>query len=328
MDTFCWGVVGPGNIARKFANCLKVVSDARLQAVYGRSEERAGVFAREFGVARVHASIDDLIADSEVDAIYIATPHSAHKEVALRCLEGGKPVLCEKPLVVNAAQGRELIEAAQARGVFLMEGMWTRFLPVMGQVRTWLESGAIGELRMLKASFGFRAAWKPEGRLLNPDLAGGALLDVGIYPVALAQWAMGESPAQAKALASIGESGVDEQLAVVLSYSGGRLAVLDCAVRTKTTHLATLYGTEGYIEIQPSFWTGTQAALYDGKGDLVEKADCPLRGNGFEYEVEEVMRCVRAGQVESSVMSHAHTLANLELLDEIRRQIGLRYPFE
>jgi predicted dehydrogenase len=249
-----------------------------------------------------------------------------HRDHSILCLSAGKAVLCEKPFAVNAAEARAVVEVARQRRVFLMEAMWTRFLPAIVQVRQWLAAGAIGEPRLVTADFGFRAGIDPAGRLFSPSLAGGALLDVGVYPISLACMVFGPYPDRLASLAALGQTGVDEQAGVVLGYPGGRLAVATTAIRTSTPQEARILGTEGMILIDPAFWRAERAVLRAGSRE--EVAAAPLVGNGYNYEAAEVGRCLRAGQLESPDMTLQDTVAIMEVLDRIRAQWGLRYPME
>lgn len=327
--TVRWGILGLGSIARTFATGLKAVPGAQLVAVGSRDAAKAQAFAKDFAAARAHASYEALCADPGVDAIYVATPHPNHRDNALAVIAGGKALLCEKPFTVNAEELGEIVAAARKAKRFAMEAMWTRFLPVHAKVREWLAAGAIGEPRMVTADFGFRAGWDPKSRLLDPQLAGGGLLDVGVYTIALANMALagpGGSAQKVAGFAHIGESGVDEQAAMVLGYAGGRLASLSCAVRTNTPQDARIDGTEGSIRI-PGFWHATRAELH-GKGGARETFEMPNQGNGYEHEAIEVGRCLAAGLTESPVIPLDESLAIMRTMDELRRQWGLRYPFE
>jgi dihydrodiol dehydrogenase / D-xylose 1-dehydrogenase (NADP) len=326
-DTTRWGILGTGSIARKFAEGLASLPDAELAAVGSRTKESADAFADEFSIQRSHGSYAELVADPEVDAIYVATPHTLHKENALICLEAGKAVLCEKPFAINAGQAEEMVAAARSRGIFLMEAMWTRFLPAIEKVREWLSEGLIGEARMVNADFGFRSGWNPEGRLLNPELGGGALLDVGVYTISLASMVFGQPPSRIASMADIGQTGVDEQSAMVLGYDKGRLALLSCAVRTSTAQEAMIYGTEGSIRIHPPFWSTAGATLsVSGKDEVV--ANLPSPGNGYTCEAAEAGRCLREGRRESKVMPLDESIQIIKTMDQIREQWGLRYPME
>ena len=322
-QTIRWGILGLGNIAHTFATALQSVPDAELVAVGSRAQEKADAFAEEFGAPRRHASYEALADDADVDIVYVATPHPQHKACSMLCLEAGKAVLCEKPLTVNAAEAEELVVCARGRGLFLMEAMWTRFFPLMARVRELLAAGAIGEVRMLQADFGFRSGWNPEGRLLNRELGGGALLDVGVYVVALAYMVFGESPVDVQAAAHIGETGVDEQTGMLLHYDGGELALLSCAIRTGTRHEARIIGTEGSIYI-PTFWRATSATL-DVRGESSVTVTEP---SGYHYEAAEVMACLHADQRESALIPLEESISIAETLDRVRGLIGLRYPME
>ena len=321
-----WGILGTGNIASQFAKGLEALDDAELVAVGSRSQESADSFGDRFGVPRCYGSYEGLAEDRLVDAIYVATPHSLHKENTIMCLQAGKAVLCEKPFAINAAETREMIAVARERKLFLMEAVWSRFLPVLVKVRELLAAGAIGEVRMLTADFGFRASLNPESRLFNPALGGGALLDVGVYTVSLAHMVLG-TPNRIAALAHIGETGVDEQGAMILGYPGGELALLSTAIRTSTPHEALIVGTKGSIRLDPEWWHGTKLTLKVGDGEP-EQFDLPFTGNGYNYEAAEVGNCLRAGKLESDIIPLDETLAVMETLDAIRAQWGLRYPME
>jgi predicted dehydrogenase len=319
-----WGILGTGSIARKFAEGLAALPEAQLVAVGSRAAATADAFGAQYQVPRCHASYEALARDPEVEAVYVSTPHTLHCENTLLCLGEGKAVLCEKPFAINAAQTSQMIEAARARGVFLMEAMWTRFLPVMGWVRQQLPG--IGQVRLVSADFGFRAGYNRQSRLFAPELGGGALLDVGIYVLSFASMILGPRPVQLASAANLGESGVDEQTSLLLSYADGAQATLTCAVRTTTPQEARIIGTEGMILIEAPFWKGTAATLHTGGGQV--RAEFPLQGNGYNYEAAEVGRCLRAGDKESSIMPLDETLAIARLMDQARAQWGLKYPME
>lgn len=323
MNIINWGILGTGRIAGEFAKGLAELPKARLLAVGSRAPDTAAAFAERYAFERAYASYDALLADSEVDVIYVATPHPYHHQNTLACLEHGKAVLCEKPLAINAQQAGEMVQSARARGLFLMEAMWTRAQPVTRQVRQWLDEQRIGDVRMLTADFGFRTSWNPQGRLLNPALGGGATLDVGVYTLAVASFVFGGEPEELHAAAHLGETGVDEQTAMLLRYAGGELALLSCAVRTSTPQMATIFGTQGSIEI-PDFWHPTGATLRVNGEDAVEASG----EVGYRYEAAEVMACLRAGQTESALIGLDESLAIARSMDRVRAAIGLRYPME
>jgi predicted dehydrogenase len=323
---FRWGIIGPGKIAHRFAQALEVVEDGVLHAVASRSAERACAFAAEYGAEWVYGSYSELAADKEVDAIYIATPHRFHHQNALECLSSGKPVLCEKPLTVNAAEAGDLIRTARLNGLFLMEALWTRCLPLYDQVQEWLEEGRIGDLKLCTSTFCFRPPSDPQHRTWNHELAGGALLDIGIYNIAVSQWAYGANPLSFDAHGWISETSVDGLTAATLVYENDRLSQFTCSFLLDGLNDFTIYGTEGRIRIHPGFWQATEATLVTGEKERTVAR--PFRRNGFEYEIEEAMRCIREGRIESERMTHAHTLANMQLMDGIRARIGLQYSFE
>lgn len=324
-DVFRWGILGPGNIAKKFATGLQALDDAKLVAVGSRSQERADAFADEFGAPKRHASYEALVHDPEVDAIYVSTPHPFHKENSILCLEAGKPVLCEKPFAMNQQEARGVIEVARREGVFLMEAMWTRCLPISKQIKAWILDGVIGEVRMMYADFGFRANINPEGRLFDLNLGGGGLLDVGIYTISYASMIFGAQPTSISSQAHIGETGVDEQAAMVFAYPEGQLALLSCGVRIKTPHEAKILGTDGMIVVQP-FWNARTATLTAGGKEEVVELACV--GNGYECEAAEVAQCVREGKLESDLVTQEETLAIMQTMDIVREQCGVRYSVD
>ncbi|MFW5741980.1 MAG: Gfo/Idh/MocA family protein [Spirochaetota bacterium] len=326
MTEFKWGILAPGAIARKFATGLEGLDDAKVVAVGSRSIDRAKEFAAEYGVDRAYGSYEELATDPEVDAIYVATPHNYHRDNAILCMENGKAVLCEKPFAVSGADAQAMVAAAEANGVFLMEAMWTRFLPAWRQVRRWIDERAIGDVRLVNATFGFRSGWNPERRILNPDLAGGGILDVGVYVTSAAYWVTGRDPVEVVSQAHIGETGVDEQAAFVFRYDDGALAMLGCGVRTAMRHVALIYGTDGWIEVPHMFWNSTKAILHRGEEETVFEK--PHASNGYEFEAREVAECVRTGRTESSIMPLDETVRIMRTLDTIRDQSGLVYPFE
>ena len=322
-----WGILGTGNIATKFATGLAYAPDAELVAVGSRARETAEAFGEKFNVPRRHASYEALAADPEVDAIYVSTLNPCHKANTILCLEAGKAVLCEKPFAINAAEAAEMVAVARREKRFLMEAMWTRFIPATVRVREWLAEGAIGAPRMFHGSFGFAA---DKQRLWDPEMGGGALLDVGIYPLSYASMVFGRQPVDVAALAEIGKTGVDEQGAVVLRYDDGELATLTFAFRTETFHEARIMGTKGRIDVAPPFWKATEATLYQGEWQEAEthRIELPYDGNGYEFEAAEVGRCLREGKLESDVMPLDETLAIMKTMDCIREQWDMKYPME
>lgn len=321
-----WGILGTGSIARRIAAAVQFVDDAELVAVGSRTQESADKFGDEFSIPHRHASYEALVGDPDVDVIYVSTPHPFHKENSLLALEAGKAVLCEKPFTMNAAEAMDVVGLARIKRLFLMEAMWTRYLPVMVKVRELIAQGAIGEVRMLNADFGFRAnPINPTSRTFDLALGGGAVLDVGVYPISLASMLFG-TPSDVVSAVHLGETGVDEQNVVVLKYPAGQLAITSSAVRTTTPQEAFIMGTEGRIHIAAEWWRGQQLTLKAGGKD--EVFDVPYEGNGFNYEVEEVGRCLRAGLLESPIMPLDETISIMRTMDTVRAEWGLVYPTE
>ncbi len=320
-----WGVLGTGMIVQQFAQGLQVVAEAELAAVGSRSEDTAVSFANQYNIPHAHASYEALVNDPDVDVIYIGTPHVFHKENTLMCLEAGKHVLCEKPFALNAQDAQEMVDMAQAKGLFLMEAMWTRFLPIMEKVRALLADDAIGDIRMIVADFGFRTDFDPQHRLFNPKLGGGALLDVGIYPISLACGLLG-IPDEIVSQAEIGATGIDEQSTYLFKWDSGQLAQLSAAVRTETNQEAVIYGTNGRIHLQHPWWCGEHLTLV--KNGKRAQIATPKVGNGYNYEATAVSQAIRSGQTEHPLMPLAETVAIMQTMDTIRQQWGLVYPQE
>lgn len=315
MKIFNWGIIGPGRIARKFAADLALLPNARLYAVGSRSAERAAEFAREYGAPHHFDSYEALTDCPDLDIVYIATPHSGHCEAALLCLERGVAVLCEKPLALNLAEATQMAEAARRNDAFLMEALWTRFLPPTLQVLEWIETGAIGDLRAVKADFGFPAQFDPAGRLFDPALGGGALLDIGIYPVFLALLCLG-APQRIEAASAIGTTGVDEDTGMVFQYKNGAMAHLHVSLRYHTAIEAFLYGDKGTIQMHSRWHHTRRLTLTPAEGDPVERAyDYP--GLGYQFEAAEAMRCIAAGLKESPMMPLRFSLELMEILDRV-----------
>ncbi|WP_274648573.1 Gfo/Idh/MocA family protein [Paenibacillus humicola] len=318
-----WGILGLGGISNSFTGELVNAPGAKVCAAAARSKEKAEAFAAKFGIPRAYGSYEELAQDPEIDIVYVGTVHPTHKDSVLACLRGGKAVLCEKPFTMNADEAREIADEAKARGLFVMEAMWTRFLPAIVKVREWLAEGRIGEVKLLKAEFGFDAGWNPEGRLLNKELGGGTLLDAGIYPVSFASMVFGAQPVWIVSSAHIGETGVDEQYSVIFDYEGGGRAALHGAVRLQMVNDAWLYGTKGKIHV-PDFLAAKTATLHVHNEEPVTfRDDRTFRGQNFQ--ALEAMECLRTGAAESPVMPIGETVAIMGTLDAIRAQWNLTY---
>ncbi len=325
-DSIHWGIIGTGAIAHKFAQGLALLSDAKLLAVASRRQETADAFGERYSVPRRYGSYGELAQDPDIHVVYVATPHPFHKENTLLCLEASKAVLCEKPFALNAQEARAMIQAARERGLFLMEAMWTRFLPLMVKIREMLEQGSLGAIQMLSADFGAHFPFDPAHRAYNPELGGGALLDLGVYVISLASMVFRGPPAQMTSLVTLAETGVDEQEGMVFRYPEGQIAVLDASLRVTTAQEATIVGAHGRVRIHRPWWAASRFTL----STETQETDMiiPFAGNGYNYEAREVMACLRAGKTESDVMPLDETLAIMETMDQLRAQWGLRYPQE
>lgn len=321
-----WGILGTGTIANKFAVGASAVPDARLLAVGSRTRQSAETFAASHCILRAYPSYEELLCDPEIDAVYIATPHSLHFENMLQCIVHKKHILCEKPFTVNKKQAGRVFELAGAENLFVMEAMWSRFIPGMQQVLDMINAGVIGDVRMLKADFGFFGPTDPSGRLHNPELAGGALLDVGIYPLALAFWVLGDRPERVMSVPEIGETGVDKQNSILLRYPGGAMAQLASSIKTKLANSAVILGDKGKVLLD-RFWC-VEHIVWEVYNGSVYSQYIPILKNGYEYEIIEANRCIREGSTESPLHSKRATLCLIDTMDAIREDWGLRYPFE
>lgn len=303
-----WMVVGHGGIATAFVTAVSGTEGHEVSVVAGRSADRAGAFASRHGIET--ATVEMARHLTEVDAVYVATPHPHHAQAASAALTAGTPVLCEKPLTLSAATTTDLIDMARANDVFLMEAVWTRFHPIYEQVFDWIDGGMIGEIRGVRASFGFDEPFDASHRLFNPELGGGALYDIGIYPLHLAHWVLGQ-PDRLEMVSSHAPTGVDDYVAIIGTYAGGRVADLSATTRVELTGAGVIWGESGWIEI-PRFWMAESASLHTGGRTEIAKA--PFEINGYEYEILEVERCLRAGRIESDRMPWA-------VSEEIARQV-------
>jgi predicted dehydrogenase len=327
MQKIRWGILGCGKIARKFASDLKLVKDASLVAVASTDQLRAKEFSKTFNAEIAFNSYEALVNSDKVDVIYIATPHGFHYEHALLCLNHKKAVLCEKALALNSMQAKEMIEVSRANKVFLMEAFWTKFLPQYQKVSELIKHGDIGKLKLIQADFGFRAEQPTPQRLYDPKLGGGALLDIGIYPVFLAISLLGR-PEDVEAVMSPYPSGVDEQISAVLKYNNGALAITSATFAAHTPVEATIVGTEGYIRMTNRFHNAiANVEVVNSKGARpvpVSKEE----GFGYQFEARHVGECLGKNLTESPVMSHSDSLLLMETMDRIRAKCGIRYEVD
>jgi predicted dehydrogenase len=323
MKTTTWGIIGPGKIANKFAIALGMVEGARLGAIASREPARGREFALRHGAAAVYDDYALLAADPAIDAIYVATPHGFHAEHSILCLRHGKAVLCEKPLALNAREAGEMITAAREHGAFLMEAMWTRFVPLMRSIMELVASGRIGEVKYIRADFGFFAAFDPNGRLFNIRLGGGSLLDIGIYPLFLALQLLGE-PEAITAFGRLSPTGSDETCHAILGFAGGATAVVSSTLACQTSLSAEIAGTEGMIRIGTS-WYKNHRYEWNRTGEAVFTVELEPLVNGFEYQIREVMECLDKGLIESPSLPHSFSLMMARTMDAIRGKIGVHY---
>ncbi|WP_049577081.1 Gfo/Idh/MocA family protein [Streptomyces sp. SBT349] len=320
-----WGILATGSIAGKLAGDLAPLPDAEVTAVGSRSPQSAEAFARRFGIPRAHGSWAALAADPDVDVVYVATPHNAHHAAVRRCLEAGKAVLCEKPFTRSAAQAEELVDLARERGVFLMEAMWMYCNPAIRRMAELVRNGAIGEVTAVHADFGIGGPLDPGHRLLDPALAGGALLDLGVYPVSFAHLVLGE-PAEIAAWGRL-RGGVDVSTGMLLGYASGAVAALTCSLVADTARTAAVTGSRGRIEFPRGFFSPERFTLHR-EGAEPEEFAGPGPAGSFAHQANEVMRCLRAGETESPLVPLDGSLAVMRTLDAVRDRIGLRYPGE
>ena len=324
MDKVKWGILGAGVIAEKVAGAIKEYPHAELSGVGSRSIEKAQAFADRVSVDKAFGSYENLCQSPDIDVIYVATPHTFHKEHTLLALRNGKHVMCEKPFSLNKEDSIEMIQEARSRNLFLMEAMWTCLMPGMIKLKQLLKDGIIGKINLVEADFGFQAPYCPESRLFNPALGGGAMLDVGIYPLTFALSTLG-CPEEVSATGSIGKTGVDELSVYNLKYKNGTMANLKASITQQTDCIAKIYGSEGTITIPADWWLMNKIIITNGHEKEIDTSyDC----SEYYFEIEEVTGCIQKGLTESPNIPHKWTLNMMELMDSLRKQMGLSYPQE
>ncbi|MFT5640695.1 MAG: putative dehydrogenase [Cyclobacteriaceae bacterium] len=315
MNKLKWGILGPGRIAREFAADFKWTKLAECVAVASRSKERADQFSRDFGISKSYDSYDALFLDENVQAIYVATPHTFHKEQVIAALQSGKHVLCEKPITTNKADLEEIIEVANQEQRYFIEGMWTYFLPAIQKAKRWVDEGRLGDVLHIKSEFGYSVPFDAKGRMYNPALSGGALWDMGIYNIAMAQLFLGASFENLWVDSSLASSGVDND--VVTHYRvGNAQAHLHTSFKCKLPNKTIIIGEKGYIEI-PNFWRASECSFY-AEEKLVEIFKDHREGNGFEFEIDKVSEEIMKGELTSNIVSPKASLHFQSLMDEIR----------
>lgn len=325
MSAFKWGILGSGGIANDFARDLSYMEGHQVAAVGSRTIDSAQKFAAQYEGCVAYGSYEELV-NSDVDAIYVATPHTYHAENAILALRAGKPVLCEKPFTINAAEAKKVIDCAHEMNLPLLEAIWTRFLPHIQVVKEIIASGVLGTIRTVTADHGQFLPYSRAPRLWEPSLGGGALLDLGIYPLTLAHIALG-TPESFIASATLTELGVDLQSSMVLTYKDGAQSILTSTMANKTTIAATIAGDKARIELDGAFYKPTAMRVITVDGDVTEYPN-NYKGHGLREEAVEFARMVRAGENESPLMPHAVTLEIMEFMDSVRREIGVVYPSE
>ena len=321
-----WGILGTGRIAGKFAVALNYVEDAELYGVASRSEEKAANFALEYSASKQFHDYESLAADPDVDVVYIATPHSLHRDNCLMCLQHGNAVLCEKPFTINAMEASAVIGFARERQLFLMEAMWTRFIPAAIKLKELIDDNVIGEVQYLFAGGAILPDFDPDFYVFRKELGGGVLLDAGVYLVSLASWLLGY-PDNIQSAGKLSRRGVDDHDALLLEYDSGAIAGMYVSMRTKSRPDITVLGSKGKIYVHPPLFCPSRItlSLFDaGETELT----LPIESNGYQFEIMEVNRCLREGKTESAVMPLDETLEIMRMMDQIREQFGLKYPME
>ena len=326
MTGLRWGILGTGGIAHLFTSDLKL-EGFNVTAVGSRSQPTADEFAASHGIARAHANYEALVADPEVDVVYVSSPHPFHAENAMLALEAGKHVLVEKPFTINATEAQAVVDLAAKRGLVVLEAMWTRWLPHMVRVREIIASGVLGDVRTVLADHDQKLSSDPSHRMQALALGGGALLDLGIYPVSFA-WDVFGAPASVTANSSPTATGADRQTAILLGYPDGQQAVLHTALDTRGPNKAAVIGTEGRIELDPVWYTPTSFTVYDSSDMVVERYESSVQGRGMQFQASALEAIVAAGALSGTELPPDETVAIVGTLDEVRRQIGLRYPNE
>ena len=325
MSNFSWGILGPGGIAQAFAKDLTFIEGHTIGAVGSRSLTNAQSFANTFG-GTAYGSYEELVADSGIDAIYVATPHPAHHDNVILALNAGKPVLCEKPFAVNAQQAQAMVDAAAKNKVALMEAMWARFLPHYAKVREIVASGVLGPILSIHADHGQRLADQGIARLVDPQLAGGALLDLGIYPISFAHMILG-NPTSITSKAVMTDRGVDAQTSMIFSYDNGAQAVLTTTMIEQTPCRAVVAGLHGWLEIDRTFYNPASMRVILNDGSVTEYPNAYV-GHGLREQAESFKQLVQSGSLESKILTWKDTVDIMKSMDTVRSQIGLKYPFE
>jgi predicted dehydrogenase len=326
MKKYKWGIIGPGKIARKFAEALSNVSNAELWAVASRDEQRAKQFAQQYGAKQFYGNYEAIANDADIDVVYIATPHSFHHTHALLCLKNRKPVLCEKPMSVNYQSTLQMVTAARENNVFLMEAMWTRFLPVIEHTLQLINDGEIGDVKFVRADFGVAFRFDPHSRIFDLKLGGGSLLDIGVYPLFLVLLLLGK-PDRVRAIADLSVTGADETMNALLYYNDNTIASVLSTAIVSTPITAEIKGSKGSITIQAPWYKSSSLVLRNEENNALE-VSLPYGDNGFEFEIKEVMNCIDQNLTESNAMPLDFSLMLSEVMNEISDQCNLKYEVQ
>lgn len=325
MKTIRWGILATGGIAHTFADtAVHLGGEIAMAAVASRSMDKAKAFAAQYGIPKAYGSYEEMVKDPDIDIVYVATPHNLHAEDMESCLAHGKHVLCEKPFTVNAGEARRIYDLAREEGLLVLEAFWTKFIPIYRRVERLLADGVIGDIHLVKAQYGYvadRSVWR-----MNPALAGGALLDIGVYNLGFASMVLGYHPVEIKTMVHMSDTGVDECSSVLLQYEKGALAECTTAFGTYIPTIGTIYGSKGRIHI-PDFKNPQRVEIImnDGSTSVIEQK---FDYNGYEYQMREAVACLVKGRIQSEIMTPAQSIAVMEIMDRIRGIWGLRYPFE
>lgn len=319
------GILGAGNIAATLAYTMRHMEEAECYAVASRSLEKAREFAEKHGFSKAYGSYEEMLADNEVELVYIATPHSHHYAHMKQCIAAGKHVLCEKAFTVNARQAEEVFRQAKEKGVLVTEAIWTRYMPSRAIINKLLADGVIGEVKTLTANLSYAIASKE--RIIRPELAGGALLDVGVYPLNFALMHFGNRIIKKQSVVHLTENGVDGQNVMTLSYKDGRLAILNSGIYGLSDRQGVFYGSEGWMVVD-NVNNPLEVKIYNKKRELLKTVSMPEQINGYEYEIRETIECIKKGEKECPSMKHEETLEVLRIMDEFRCEWGVHYPNE
>jgi len=317
-----WGIIAPGRIAHNFAKAMSVVKDANIEAVASNNKQRCQKFAQEYDIPKQYNAYKDLIADPDIDAIYIANPHAFHAETVALCLNANKPVMCEKPITLNHKQALQLFELAAQKNLLLMEAMWTKFLPAWQQIYQWLDENKIGDIQLVQSNFGYKAEDDPENRLFNRALGGGSLLDIGIYNIALGQSLFKTAPDNIQADVLVGATRVDERASAEIRY-GAAVNQFTCTLLTDTKNNMTIYGSDGVIHIDDPFFAATDIQISSNQQD--DRLSFPFESTGFEYQIRAFVKALASGKKECVEHTTVDTLLNIETVDRLLKAANIEY---